>query len=404
VNGGTKERYRFEKKMLSTKSGVIYYGKDLALQRDVLLYRLPDADLDTTNSLSRLSNVAQLADPRFLHMLDLGYDKQGSYAVLECRKGQLLIEYLSQQSFPVMDALRMVHQLGIGLQEALEERIRGFSLAADNLWYSPDHPLLVINYWAQGGKEQTGGLGLVHLMFQLITANKTIPEDFEVLERQFRTALKGISEHTTESLLRLVEQTYTEQYSLSSFLVDLGIILGEQKGTVFRSAAKSPKKSKPEPVSKIEESSRIVKSSNKTKYYSLIAIAFLLFISTFFFVRHILQTPTSASPAPVKANTGAQSKKTGDQAKQELEISSTAVATQPTTPNPASNSGTVTVPNLSGLTRENAEKQALASGIHYKFLIEPSALPAGTVFKQDLIAGQQVPKESTLTFWVSKGN
>ncbi|WJH37360.1 PASTA domain-containing protein [Paenibacillus sp. CC-CFT747] len=61
------------------------------------------------------------------------------------------------------------------------------------------------------------------------------------------------------------------------------------------------------------------------------------------------------------------------------------------------------VPALVGLTKEDAEKQAVAAGLHYNFFLENDSLPAGAVFKQDPPAGTPAAKGDNVTFWVSKG-
>lgn len=89
-------------------------------------------------------------------------------------------------------------------------------------------------------------------------------------------------------------------------------------------------------------------------------------------------------------------------------------ATGPTTPegelNPnAPSDGTATVvpgtmPNLIGLTQEEAEKQALAAGLKYSFKKENAeGVEAGKVFKQEPEAGTKVKKGDKITFYVARG-
>ena len=63
----------------------------------------------------------------------------------------------------------------------------------------------------------------------------------------------------------------------------------------------------------------------------------------------------------------------------------------------------VAVPNLVGLAQATAEQHARDSGLRYTYYLEPNDGPAGTVFKQDLPANQQVAKGERVTFWISKG-
>ncbi|WP_195570603.1 PASTA domain-containing protein [Paenibacillus sp. 1001270B_150601_E10] len=82
--------------------------------------------------------------------------------------------------------------------------------------------------------------------------------------------------------------------------------------------------------------------------------------------------------------------------------------TNPTTPEQPNQPGTELpaveegqAPNLVGLSREDAEKQALAAGLKYSFVIEASeGGTKGTVFKQEPAAGTPVKKGDKITFTV----
>jgi hypothetical protein len=62
----------------------------------------------------------------------------------------------------------------------------------------------------------------------------------------------------------------------------------------------------------------------------------------------------------------------------------------------------LTTPTLVGLTQAEAEKQALSSGLHYKYFIEPNGQAQGAVFKQDPQAGSNISKGDNVTFWIGK--
>lgn len=80
----------------------------------------------------------------------------------------------------------------------------------------------------------------------------------------------------------------------------------------------------------------------------------------------------------------------------------------PTTPGEPAEPGTELpaveqgkAPNLVGLTKEDAEKQALAAGLKYSFVIESQeGGTKGTVFKQEPAAGSEVKKGDRITFSV----
>lgn len=63
------------------------------------------------------------------------------------------------------------------------------------------------------------------------------------------------------------------------------------------------------------------------------------------------------------------------------------------------------VPNLIGLTQEEAEKQALAAGLKYSFKKENTeGTEAGIVFKQEPAAGTEFKKGDRITFYVARDN
>ncbi|KIL41499.1 hypothetical protein SD70_06345 [Gordoniibacillus kamchatkensis] len=69
----------------------------------------------------------------------------------------------------------------------------------------------------------------------------------------------------------------------------------------------------------------------------------------------------------------------------------------------AAASGPTTIPKLVGLSRADAEKAALAAGLHYTFYLESNDAAQGTVFKQDPQSGAAAVRGDSVTFWVSKG-
>ncbi|PZE22119.1 PASTA domain-containing protein [Paenibacillus xerothermodurans] len=63
----------------------------------------------------------------------------------------------------------------------------------------------------------------------------------------------------------------------------------------------------------------------------------------------------------------------------------------------------VSVPTLTGLSKEAAEQQALSSGLKYTFYLEENPEAQGTVFRQDPLPNSPAAKGDHVTFWVSKG-
>jgi beta-lactam-binding protein with PASTA domain len=63
----------------------------------------------------------------------------------------------------------------------------------------------------------------------------------------------------------------------------------------------------------------------------------------------------------------------------------------------------VKAPSLVGISRQEAEKLILATGLHYQFFLEANDQAQGTVLKQDPLPQTIVPSGGNITFWVSKG-
>ena len=60
------------------------------------------------------------------------------------------------------------------------------------------------------------------------------------------------------------------------------------------------------------------------------------------------------------------------------------------------------VPDLKGMTQQEAEQTLLKLGYRYSFSIEQGDTPSGTVFKQDIAPGTQSPQGTRVTFSVSQ--
>lgn len=69
---------------------------------------------------------------------------------------------------------------------------------------------------------------------------------------------------------------------------------------------------------------------------------------------------------------------------------------------PAQNGSEKTVPNLIGLTLDQAQQVLLQNGIRYQYVIEASSDPQNTVFKQSIDPGQPYPSGERITFYVSR--
>lgn len=390
-----QQRYHFEKQVLSTANGILHEGKDLSLQRQVFLYQIQSNRQTTKEETKRLlGSVAHFANPLFFHILDLDEGKDGVYAVLEYRSGDSLLHVLNSRSFPLSfpEALHLIMGLGETLQDALEERVRGFSVTAENIWLDRDQ-LMVINYWAEGDIQQRGVLGLVHLFYQLLYQTTDLPADSDSIEKEISLSMEPYFPEKKEKFAKLIRRVLKGHESLSAFLLELQS-LEKEDITLTHNEEDQPVNDSP-----IETIPEVIDKVPKRRPFSkrmAIASGFLLLIILGYVSYVQLRSNPSTAPASLPAETPKPVK------------ANETVATPPSpieieaTPLPSSDN-MILIPDLYGLSKEEAEKLALANGLHYKYFVEHNELQEGLVFKQEPESGTEVSKGGYITFWISKG-
>ena len=155
------QRYLFEEVILSTEKGILYQGKDLLLRRNVFLYMVkPKGNTSPEEYMKMVAGVSFLHDSNFFHILDVGVNSEGVYAVLEAREGEPLAHLISQHPWTASICISLVFSIGNGVQDALQKRIRGFSVTTDNIWITTHNEPIIINYWAEGDRQERGVAGL----------------------------------------------------------------------------------------------------------------------------------------------------------------------------------------------------------------------------------------------------
>lgn len=385
-----QQRYHFEKQILSTVNGTLHEGKDLSLQRQVFLYHIRANRQTTHDEIKRLiGSVSHFSSPSFFHIMDLDESEDGVYAVLEHRTGSSLQHLLHSPSLSltVPQALNLIVNLGETLQDALEQRVRGFSITAENIWLDQDQ-LMIINYWAEGDRQQRGVLGLVHLLCQLLLQTADLPDDADSLEQELTLSIELYFPEKKESLLKLIKRVLKGHESLSSFLLELQSLI-QDKAPITDKESQAVKNHPLEDIP--EKAKRLWPFTKRITLASGMVLLFSLGIVTYIQLLSHQSVPASV-PSNIPKNVSANETVA---ALPPIEIEAT--------PLPSSEH-TIQVPDLDGLSKEEAEKLALSYGLHYKYFVEYHDQQEGLVFKQEPEAGTEVPKGGYLTFWISKGS
>ncbi|ULL18460.1 PASTA domain-containing protein [Paenibacillus sp. H1-7] len=434
-----EQRYLPEKPILPLASGMVYMGKDLSLNRKVILYAVDSQDDAFTKAYTEmLGEASQFTDRSFIHILDMGFNHSSNrlVAVLKPCNGTLLYEVIAGGMLSFQEKLTIVYKLALGMQKALEEGIVGFSISADNIWIDPEGHPVIMNYWEQGQAAQRGTKGLVGLLLQLIAGKSTGPV-VTMDDPAAQEALRQIPGEQRDVLVSLIRQVAAEDVPLKLFIAQLArivIVRGTrepvraQEPEAVRRPVSAMTKSAPsfseEPVQprkqaapppppepdeedeEEEDEPRRFTVGGMMKRLLLIGgavvvigVCSVLILMGLFEVLRPDKGYVPSAPATETSPPVADAKPTP---------SATPVPDKPKeTPKPdngaATDQGPTQVPNLIGMTQAEAEKAALAAGLRYSFVLEPNEMAQGKVFKQDLQPNATAERGSRVTFWISKG-
>ncbi|UUZ86011.1 PASTA domain-containing protein [Paenibacillus sp. P26] len=410
------QRYSLLQPILPVVNGMMYLGKDLSLNREVILHLMENDDPAFKQAyIRRLRDVASFSDNRFLHILDMGVDTQGVFAVLKIFGGQPLIQMLRQHAWSTSEILGLLFALGKGMQDAMEAGIQGYSVLADNLWVSGEGQLKVINYWEKGEPRARGAAGLCRLLAQLISRSELMDGDGEAVERVVRRFSTDLPAAQQAVLLDLIREVRLEQGTLASFVLGLQRLLDLPRSAPFDSfeavrttqAVPEIQEDEEEYEEEDEAATRRVhrvytdeaKPKNKMLRLGIILACLVVVMGGLVVWVNGKFVRKEVSPAPPAAEKPAPTPTTPEtQAPAETDKN-----TKPSVPADTGGDGPIEAPNLVGLTQEEAGKRAIDAGLKYQFFLERNANAQGTVFKQDPPAKTQMEKGESVTFWVSKG-
>lgn len=402
------QRYELLEPIVPMRSGILYSGYDLSLNRELILFVVESQGEAHKQAYIRLlQEVAMFNDNRFLHILDVGIENNRIFAALKTFAGQPLIQCLKQHSYSTREIIAAVFELGKGVQDAMEHGISGFSVLSSNVWVGDDGQLQMINYWEKGEPAERGVQGLAGLLYQLLTHSDTLPDSLQAAEVSLRSVLEEMPESYRDMFMMTWRRAWNGQTTLSSFILFLQNA-AQESWTNEAQPIEEPFSDENKEIDDMEGAYPPQRGFlSRAGIKLLIGAGVAGFSGLFLIFLFGLGGPDNQNPTTdghsnqreVAFNTPPATTVPAPQTRDEQETPIPAATEEP----PASD-GPVDVPSLIGLTREEAEKQALASGLRYKYFLEPNGSPANTVFKQDLEPGQKVAKGDSITFWVSKGN
>lgn len=395
-------RYIPGSRIISLPQGALHDGEDLFLTRKVLLYNIKLGPGQIGADYMRtLHHKAAFIHDGFQHILDTSVEEDSVTIILQAKPGSLFSRRVHMKQWTFHQVIAMIADLGVSLLDALEERITGFSVAAENLWLDDHGKLSVINYWDEGDPQAQGAVGLCRLMIQLFNGAQPVKSAFEVMHTQLeRAVISTASPEQKDALVKLVKLICQGQASLSSFVFGLRSFQPSGlKEEPLRAAIQRPVRSPG--VHEVAEVEDDTDSEDETEYGSsnsrlrkagigaaavlVVAIAGWILWPSSEKERPVVVTPaetsTPAPPTNSPSATPVPTKSAGNANKQLEEI---------------------VVPNLVGQALADAEQQALAMGLHYNYVIEASNQPKGTVIRQDPLPGVKGMQGDNVTFWVSK--
>lgn len=395
-------RYIPGTRIISLPQGTLHDGEDVFLTRKVLLYNIKLVPGQIGADYMRtLHHKAAFIHDGFQHILDTSVEEDSVTIILQAKPGSLFSRLINKKPWTFHQNIAMIADLGVSLLDALEERITGFSVAAENLWLDDHNKLTVINYWDEGDAQTQGAIGLCRLMLQLFSGTQPSTTPFEVIHTQLeRTPIPSATPEQKAALIKLVKLICQGQASLSSFVFGLRSLQPSsfKEETLAASIQRPSRSQKAQEVAQEEEEMDEEEETEQTYTKSRLrkvgigASAVLVVVIAGWIlwpsseekqpvvntpVQTATPTPQSSSPSPTPIPT----KSVGDTNEQPVEVE---------------------IPNLVGSTLADAEQQALALRIRYKYVIETSTSPNGTVFKQDPLPGTKGLQGDVVTFWVSK--
>ncbi|MFD0676325.1 MULTISPECIES: PASTA domain-containing protein [unclassified Paenibacillus] len=407
-------RYTREELIIPLDNGLLYRGKDLSLQRIVFIYAVPhQGQPDAQAYIHQIGNSVQITNSApYMHVFDVEMDQSHIYIIMKYIKGNPLQQVMLNHTFTFQEAAAFVTGMGQTLMEIAEDRPLNFSISPNNLWVSDELQISLINTWDQSHHKHRLSKELSGVLYCLVTQTDKLPADTEALRHGLQNSqlLEELSLSQKKAVVTAIIHAYEERISALSFIQNLKELFHapneqesiEDPDDYDLAPSQSPK------VMVLGTLFTTLKHVFFRKLVwkrisltlSLALLSAVVFIGVFAYLIETTGHKESNSKSTLASSTGNQQQTPPSVVNkpQPVEIKNTK---EPVVPENGSN---VVVPVLTGLTREDAEKQALAYGLRYTFYIETNPLAAGTVFKQEPMPHEEAAKGSRVTFWISKGS
>ncbi|MBD0378946.1 PASTA domain-containing protein [Paenibacillus sedimenti] len=385
-------RYVSNSLITTLHNGVLHNGEDLYLNRKIVIYSTELEEGQSADTyLHKFKRTSSFNHDGFLHILDTSFKDRTLLIILQQKPGHLLAEQLRSRLWTFDQIISLVTDLGVSMLDSMEEQVTGFSVSLENLWYGENGRISVINYWDEGAPQTQGVRGLCGLLVQLLSGKTEMVNPFEAMHTHLeRIQIPSATMEQKDALIKLVKPASQGQASLSTLIFGLrklqsiSVIDEEQPPLPSRSPIQN------EPVPKLRFYKR--KSVGAAAFFvAAIFVIWILWPSFSKSDRQVSVTPSQSvkpaavmptpSPSPEQATSSPKGSVTDKEQNKE-----------------------VIIPNLVGMVLADAEKQALADGLRYKYFLEAGTAPKGTVTKQDPAAGTKGMQGDTVTFWVSKGS
>lgn len=380
---GLYERYVPDTLLYAGGAGELYRGHDSVLRRDILLCIFPHKVAQTERIMHGSSA---------LQILDRGETVDEGFAVLEYVPGLLLDSAPNARKLSLKEALGMAREFVQILQEADRTIGRGLMLTKYNLWLTEAGEIKVVNTWevseAAVGHEISDMFRLMHhLMFGTVEIELPISQVIEemalsyagdpfVIRKSLRAIWRREEKKSTEQYERMLAQTLEDITSLYQYIKKTQV--GARPSVSFEERKAMRQEETEQPMSgrvKNKETKKKRFPKLPTKRLTAVALLAIVCITAVAFMQN--DNPSSAkSVEAVTPNTAAE-------------------------PPKAENKLGVEVPDVKGLSLEEAGQKLSQAGLHYKYYLESSIHKKGTVLKQSPAAGEKVSRLEPIELWVS---
>jgi hypothetical protein len=409
-------RYVQEETILSLERGRLYKGRDLSLNRTVFIYMVPHQGKAYAQAyLHKIGTSAQVTNhAAYMHVFDVEIDDEFVYVIMKYIEGRSL-QQLLQQKFTYEEAAEFVCRIGQALTEIAVERPLSFSIKSSNLWVGDSGQITLINTWDAAAQNSPLSKELGGLLYRLLMRTERLPENVEDMRASLKTYLPDeLTENQRKAVIAAVTAVYAERLSAPAFIQflkegpsDTDTDTAEWKRSYLSglsyekeeaAAADSPARRSPGLLGRTLLNKRIWKRLSIA--LSLGALSLTVFIGVFALLIESngqKKNEFRSSAAPVNSTQPPPQPSEPQRPEESRAVKLPADATEGT-------ESPVNIPTLTGLTKEAAEQQALASGLRYTYYLEMNPQAAGTVFKQEPAPNEQAAKGSRVIFWISKGS